>query len=128
MNTNCETKTAGNGAETARAVQVIVPRCDIYENADAVHVVAEMPGLAASDVDITLERNVLTISGRHTLQAPEGAQRIWTEFDGGEYRRTFELSERVDSAQLRAEMKDGVLRLSLPKVQPARRKIPVASN
>lgn len=128
MNTNCEVKQDTKVAEQARQARVIVPRCDIYENQDAVHVVAEMPGLAATDVDITLERNVLTISGRHTLQAPEGAQRIWTEFDGGEYRRTFELSDRVDSTNLRAEMKDGVLRLSLPKVQPARRKIPVASN
>jgi len=114
--------------ERTRARPVLTPRADILETEDGVHLIADMPGVDENNVDVTLEKNVLTITGNATLPEVEGYRRVYSEFGEGDYQRVFQLSNEVDSAEIKATVKNGVLRLSVPKRKPSTRKIPVLSE
>ena len=112
-------------AERTRSRLVFVPRVDIYEGNDAIVVLADMPGVAPEAEDITLESNVLNINGYVTPQYPEGYSLAWAEYRIGDYQRSFTLSEEIDQERIEATVKDGVLRLVLPKATPTTRKIAI---
>lgn len=117
-----------DGGEATRARAVFSPRTDIYETSESVVLVAEMPGVSPDDVDITLERGVLTIRGRMPDASHEGYRQIYAEYGEGNYERVFTLSEDIDRESIRAKQKDGVLTVELPKAPAARsRKIQVRS-
>ena len=133
MNTNVENQkdqahSADTNVERTRPVRVLVPRCDIFEGENAVQLVCEMPGADESSIAVTLERSVLTISGRFEAAAPEGYRPVWREFEGGEYRRSFELSGEADANGIEASIQNGVLSVKVPKTKPAQRRIPVVSR
>jgi HSP20 family molecular chaperone IbpA len=128
MNTNVENQTNDTNVERTRPLRVLVPRCDIFEREDAVHLLCEMPGADESTIDVTLERSILTISGRFDASAPEGYRAVWREFEGGEYRRTFELSNEANANGIEASIQNGVLSVKVPKTKPAQRRIPVMSR
>ena len=108
---------------------VFLPPADIYETRDNIVVLAEMPGVAADGVDITLERRVLTIRGRSAANQHTGYQRVYNEYADGDYERVFTLSENIDRDRIEATLKDGVLHLVLPKAERARaRKIELRSE
>ena len=113
-------------AERTRARKAYVPRADIYETSDNIVVVTDMPGIDENSVDITLEKNVLTISGYVEPEAPENLSLAFAEYEVGDYQRSFTLSNQIDQANIEATVKNGVLRLHLPKAGPAKaRKITV---
>ena len=114
--------------ETTVPARTFLPTTDIFETDDALKVVMEMPGVDKSDLDVDLENDVLSVSGRIDLAKYEKLQPVYTEYNIGHYRRTFNLSSsRINQERIAAEMKDGVLTLTLPKVEQAMpRKISVA--
>ena len=117
---------AENGAERTRARMAFVPRVDIYETGDEIVLVADMPGVDEKSVDITLEKNVLTINGYVEPEYPEDYCLCCAEYEVGDYQRSFTLSDKIDQERIEAAVKDGVLRLHLSKAGPARaRKITV---
>jgi HSP20 family molecular chaperone IbpA len=115
-------------AERTRTSTVYMPRVDIYEQDDTTVLVADMPGVDENSIDITLEKNVLTIRG--FVEEPlQGYGLAYGEYGVGDYERTFALSDEVDRNKIEASMKDGVLRLTLPKAEEARsRKISVRTD
>lgn len=112
-------------AERTRSRLVFIPRVDIYELHDAIVIVADMPGVDPASVDITLERNVLSINGYVTPAYPEGYSLAWAEYRIGDFQRSFTLSHEIDQEHIEATVKDGVLRLHLPKATPTTRKIAI---
>jgi HSP20 family protein len=107
-----------------QAFQVAV---DIREEDDAFHVDAEVPGLAAEDVKVDIEKNVLTLSGERKVEKEEteGTYRR-VERQYGSFTRSFTLPETVDTENISADLNDGVLALRLPKKEaPTPRKISV---
>ena len=98
---------------------VHVPRVDVRESKDGFLVVAELPGASQETVDITVEKNVLTISAKADTSAPEGYRRIYGPELAREYHRVFHLTEAIDRNGIRASMKNGVLRLTLAKASEA---------
>jgi HSP20 family protein len=117
---------AEGDVERTRARRCFVPRTDIYEVGDDIHVVADMPGVDDKSIDITLERNVLTINGYVEPDYPDNYQLAYAEYDVGDYQRSFRLSDDIDREGIEATVKDGVLRLHLPKADTAKaRKISV---
>jgi HSP20 family molecular chaperone IbpA len=102
-----------------RSRTVFSPRADVYETADSIVVVADVPGVAESSIDITLEKNVLTIQGRTEKPKREGYKLNYGEYEEGDYERSFALSEGVDKEGIEATVRDGVLRLTLPKAREA---------
>lgn len=106
---------------------VHVPRVDLYGSRGGdVVVVADLPGVRQEDVEITVDENILTIAATVDQRAPEGYRRIRGPEPTRCYRRTFTLADVVDREGIQATMRDGTLRLTVPKLSAARpRKIPV---
>jgi len=104
-----------------------VPAVDVFEAKDGIKLVAELPGVAREDVKISLENNVLTLRGEKKQEAEEQTDRVHRyERVYGAFERTFTLPSSVDAEQIQATMENGVLTLTLPKVERARpREIPV---
>ena len=103
-------------AERTRDRPAFVPRADIYETDKAIYVVADMPGVDEASLDITLEKSVLTLNGAVEPAAPEGYSLSYAEYRVGDYVRSFSLSDEIDQEAIEATLKDGVLRLTLPKI------------
>ncbi len=110
------------GAERTRDRLAFVPRADISETGEGITVVADMPGVDETSVEVTLENNVLTIRGYVDPVEPEGRSLAYSEYRVGDYERAFSLSDQIDQDGIDAMVKDGVLRLYLPKITEARRR------
>jgi HSP20 family protein len=106
--------------ETTIPARVFLPTADIYETQDALTVVLEMPGVEKSNVDVRVEDGILEVEGRLDLSKYQGLQPLYTEYNIGHYSRSFQLSSRIDQNKIGAELKDGVLSLTLPKVEEAK--------
>jgi HSP20 family protein len=119
---------AESGAERTRSRAAFVPQADIYEANETIVVVADMPGVDEKSVDITLENDVLSINGYVEPRAPEGYDLAYAEYREGDYQRRFTISNQIDRDKIEATVKDGVLRLLLPKSQPTTKKIAVKSG
>jgi HSP20 family protein len=124
-----EEMTQTEETERTRDRQVYIPRADIYETEDSIIVLTDMPGVDESSVDITIEKNVLTISAYVEPEEQENYRCTYSEYGIGDYERSFILSNQVDREGIEASVKDGVLRLSLPKSKEAKtRKITVKAG
>ena len=106
--------------ETTVPARVFLPNADIYETANELKVVLEMPGVEKNNVEINLENDVLHVEGRLDLSKYEGLQPLYTEYNVGHYARSFQLSSKIDQGKIAAEMKNGVLSLTLPKAEEAK--------
>jgi HSP20 family protein len=109
-----------NTVERTRDRRVFSPRADIIETADHYLVVADIPGADENSVSITLEKNVLSIEAHTETAAPEGFSLILSEYGLGDFARSFVLSDQIDREKIEASVKNGVLRLVLPKSGPAK--------
>ncbi|MBN1239095.1 MAG: Hsp20/alpha crystallin family protein, partial [Gammaproteobacteria bacterium] len=102
--------------DTSGATAEWVPPADVVEYADRFQVFVDLPGIAAKDVDITLENGVLTLSGeRGTPDLGEEVLHRRTERGHGRFHRRFILPQTVDADAVEARGKDGVLEISIPK-------------
>jgi HSP20 family molecular chaperone IbpA len=118
-----------DGAERTRARRAYVPRVDIYETDEAIVLLTDMPGVEENSIDITLEKNVLTINGYVEVDTPDNYSLAYAEYESGDYERSFNLSDEIDREKIEATVKNGVLRLHLPKAGPAKtRKITVKGS
>jgi HSP20 family protein len=103
-----------------------LPVTDIFETDDALRVILEMPGVDKESVDVRVENDVLTIEGQVDFAKYQGLTPLYTEYNVGNYARSFELSSKIDQERIGAELKDGVITLVLPKAEKAKpRKIMV---
>lgn len=103
--------------EQTRPGPVFTPAVDIFESAEAITVLADMPGVKAQDLKIDLRDSVLTLSGPVTASDQAKQTPVLTEYDTGTFFRQFSLSETIDQEKIEAQLTDGVLRLKLPKVE-----------
>ncbi len=106
----------------------ITPPIDIHEGPEGLTLEADLPGATDGNLRIQLEDNVLSLYAKIDSPAPEGAKLVHEEYRLGDYHRSFILSDEVDRDQITAELKNGVLRLFLPKAERARtRRIEIKS-
>jgi HSP20 family protein len=105
------------------------PACDVFEDKEAVKIVAELPGVKPEDVKLSLENNHLTIRGEKKQEAEERSERVHRyERSYGVFERAFVLPSTVDGDKISAQCRNGVLTIVVPKVERARpREIPVRS-
>ena len=103
----------------------VVPEVNIYETKDGYQLEAEMPGVSKTGLEITLENNEITITGRRTAEAPEG-EPVLRESEDADFRRVFELDPAIDTSKITAKIDQGILRMTLPKSEEVKpRKISV---
>jgi HSP20 family molecular chaperone IbpA len=111
---------------TSSQDRYVTPRSSVFDTADAVVVELEMPGVGRDNIDITVDKDELTVTGHRTRSADEGYELVHQERLLLSYRRSFVLSERIDTGNIAASYDNGVLRLSLPKSAEAKpRKISI---
>ena len=116
-------QTQDNGSVTSSWL----PPCDVFEDKSAVKIVAEIPGVNAEEVKISLENNLLTLRGEKRQQAEEQTERVHRyERSYGVFERSFSLPTSVDPDKIDAQYAHGVLTITIPKAERARpREIPV---
>ena len=106
--------------ESTRNIRQVVPLVDIYENNDEILLHAEMPGVKKDQISVNIDNGNLSLSGVRKLST-EGVT-DWAEFGDVEYQRVFSVPQTIDVEKVRAELKDGVLALHLPKSEAAKPK------
>jgi HSP20 family molecular chaperone IbpA len=110
-----------NAAETIhKSLESYTPPIDIHEGPEGLILEADLPGATEQNLHVQLEDNVLSLFAKIDSPVPEGAQLVHEEYRLGDYRRSFILSDEVDRDRITAELKNGVLRLFLPKAQRTR--------
>jgi HSP20 family protein len=110
------------GVERTKSRRVYTPAVDIFEKDQKIIVLADMPGVDEKSVDITLEKNMLTIHGTVEAEIPENHRLALSEYGVGDYERTFTVSNEIDREHIEATVKDGVLKLTLPVAEAAKTK------
>jgi len=115
--------------EKTRSKNIYTPPVDIIERDEDVLLIADMPGVDENSVEITLEKDILSIYGKVNSETPEGYKPVISEYEVGDYKRVFALSDEIDRENIQATVKNGVLKLTLPKVEAVKtRKIPVIAE
>jgi len=115
--------------ERTHSRRCFVPRSDIYETEDEIIVLADIPGASDKSTDITLEKNVVSISAYIDPTPASGYELAYAEYEEGDYQRGFRLPDEIDRDKIEATVKDGVLRLRLPRSAAAKgRRITVAAG
>lgn len=104
-----------------------VPNVDIFEDDDKLVLIADMPGVSKDDIDIRIEDSRLKIQGKVSKELP--GEYVLSEYSIGDYFSHFTISTAIDQSGIQASMKNGVLRLVLPKSDRLKpRKISIKSN
>jgi len=106
--------------ESTRPGAYFQPAVDIFETPEELVLVADMPGVPADQVHIGLEGDELSVEGRVRPEEYEGLKPVYVEYGVGGFYRRFTLGEMIDREGIKAQMKNGVLVLKLPKAQAAR--------
>jgi HSP20 family molecular chaperone IbpA len=105
--------------ERTEAGKFLSPYTDIHETERAVIVSMEMPGVDKGSIDIRLEKGVLTVKGTIDGSKYEALRPIYSEYNVGNFVRTFTVSTKIDSSAISAAVADGVLTIELPKAAEA---------
>ena len=114
-----EKQEVASPAEQTTPGLVFTPAVDIFETEKEITLLADIPGVKADDLTIDLRDNTLTLTADVASAQGAGEEEILTEYDFGRYYRQFTIGELVNQEKIDAQLKEGVLRLSLPKVEKA---------
>ena len=139
-NTNTAIEKRQNKAETVNVPQraeqaeqaqqapqaYYTPLVDVIENSETFVFQADLPGVKAEDLDVSFENGVLMIEGRVAARQPQGRSYLWREYGVGHFYRSFHLETPVNADGIKAQLRNGVLELWVPKAESARsRKIEI---
>ena len=99
------------------------PKVNVYEYDDKIGIVAEIPGLKKNQLNIEVEEGVLTVSGdKHGITEEDGAKILRRELKSSSFKRSFQLGELLDGEKIKANFNDGILSISIPKMEPVKPK------
>jgi HSP20 family protein len=106
------------------------PACDVFEDKDAVKLLAELPGVQPENVKLSVENNLLTIRGEKQQQSGDRGGRVHSSERGyGRFERSFALPSTIDPDRISASFEHGILTVTIPKAERARpREIPVSAR
>lgn len=117
MNTTTTTR-SDNPAE--RGAMSLLPPVDVMEDENGITVIADVPGATRESLSLRIDGDTLSLEAPIGLELPEGMEPVYAEVRAAHYRRSFTLSGELDRDRIQASLKDGVLRLELPKREEAR--------
>jgi HSP20 family protein len=116
-------------AETASAAATWQPAVDIFEDGEKIVLLADLPGVEQQDIELAIDKSVLTLRGERRIEQPKAEEYHRFERVRGAFARSFTLPPSVDGERVSADLKNGVLALTLPKkreAQPRQIKVSVA--
>ena len=114
-----EKQEVASPAEQTKSGLVFTPAVDIFETEKEITLLADMPGVKADDLTIDLRDNTLTLAADIAPVDDANEDNILVEYETGRYYRQFTLGELINQENINAKLNDGVLRLTLPKVEKA---------
>jgi HSP20 family protein len=118
-----------SSAEQTRPGVIFTPDVDIFETDNGITLLADMPGVSADNLTIDLRENTLTLTGEVAPLEGGNEEDILIEYETGKYQRQFNIPRVIDQSKIDAKLNDGVLRLSLPKVEEVKpRKIEIKTG
>lgn len=121
MSTNSQLQTSTAPRAAAQAAQnFVVPPVDIYEDEHAITLLADLPGVAKEDLAVRVEADSLSIEATATAKAGKDLEIVYEEVNCPAFRRQFTLSRELDGSRIEAQLRDGVLRLTIPKAEEAK--------
>jgi HSP20 family protein len=103
--------------ETTVPARTFLPATDIFESQNALNVVLEMPGVEKNNINVSVQDGILRVEARLDFSKYNTLQPLYTEYNVGNYSRSFRLSSKIEQHKIGAELRDGVLSLTLPKVE-----------
>lgn len=109
-------------APAEREVETLLPPVDIFEDGNALHLIADMPGVTRESLHIEVDNDVLSLEGEVRLEMPEGLTAIYAEVRAQRYARRFTLSHEIDAEAIQAHIDNGVVELVLPRKETHRRR------
>jgi HSP20 family molecular chaperone IbpA len=116
-------------AEQTKPGPVFTPNVDIFETEKAITLLVDMPGVKANELNVDLRDDTLTLTADVLPNVEAPGEKIYAEYETGRFYRQFSLSELIVQEKIDAKLSDGVLRLTLPKVEKATpRRIPVQAG
>jgi HSP20 family protein len=126
---NNNDKALNVNAQRAEQATYFTPLVDVVETGDEFTFWADLPGVKAGDVDVSYENGTLTLQGKVYPRQPAAQSYLWHEYDVGHYYRQFSLGPAINPDGIRAELKNGVLELHVPKAESAKtRKIEIKTT
>jgi HSP20 family molecular chaperone IbpA len=106
---------------------VAMPRTDVRETDEAIILTADMPGADESSLELTLQDDLLVLRGKPLPTPGDGWKLEWAEYELCDYERSFRLVTEIDREAIQATMRNGTLRVVLPKKKPRTSRIEVRS-
>ncbi|WP_435531675.1 Hsp20/alpha crystallin family protein [Ramlibacter cellulosilyticus] len=106
--------------ETVPQQRYLVPPVDVFENEQSIMLLADLPGVAREQLHVRVDGDNLVLEATATTAGPENMELVYGEQQVAAYRRQFTLSRELDTARIEAQLRDGVLRLTIPKAEEAR--------
>lgn len=129
MATQLETKDTIETKETVKKEVVYTPRTNVFETKESAIFILEMPGVDSNSLDISFEKGILSIEGK--VETETFKNEYQTEYLEGRqtvYRRSFNIGKPVNVDEAQAEWKNGTLKLTLPKLEPQKKKITIQNS
>lgn len=116
MSTELQQRSTGNGAPAPH----VIPPVDVFEDESGITLLADLPGVSRERLGVRVDGDSLLIEGTVDVAGPKDMDIVYGEAQVPAYRREFTLSRELDASRIEAQLKDGVLRLSIPKAEEAR--------
>ena len=114
---------------SANPARSVAPLVDVFENADEVLVVADVPGVGVDAVDVRVENGTLTLEAKHPGRETRSAPALAREYEELDRARSFRIPDGIDTSRITAEAKNGTLVVHLPKVAAVKpRKIEIRAS
>ena len=126
---NNSVQTTGNRAPSNGSAQqqqqqqqqpFVVPPVDVFENESSITLLADLPGVGREQLNLRVDGETLVLEATATTAGPEDMELVYGEAQCPAYRRQFTLSRELDTSRIEAQLRDGVLRLTIPKAEEAR--------
>ena len=114
-----DTTEVSRQADTARSEAALMPPVDVIEDAQGITLYADLPGVPRDKLDLHVDADTITIQGTVSLDVPAGVEVTHAEVSLPQFRRVFTLSKELDGGKVAAELRDGVLKLRIPKAEHA---------
>lgn len=106
--------------EQARNQPFVVPPVDVFEDGSGITLLADLPGVSRDRLGVRVDGDSLTLEATAATAQPEGMELVYGEAQYPSYRRQFTLSRELDTSRIEASLKDGVLKLAIPKTEEAK--------
>jgi HSP20 family protein len=114
-NTDLESRGATTPQARSDTEAALLPPVDIYEDTKGITLTADLPGVSRERLSVRVDKDTLSIEGQVIIDMPQGMEALYADLRATRYRRSFTLSQELETQQITAQMKDGVLTLRVPK-------------